>query len=85
MAKLGRIPRLDFVPDPGQYRLAGSGNGNGHKTPPRKPPRSLDLSPRLALTVQCETIQVRDPEFEDAHKLLVSQLYELLAPKPLPK
>ena len=65
MAKLGKIPRLDFVPDPRQYRVADNADENGHKIPPRKPPHAIDLSPRLELSLQCEAIQLRDPELED--------------------
>jgi len=50
MAKPRKIPRLDFVPNPSDYRAPGNGNRNSKSD--RLPDKSLiDLSPRLELTV----------------------------------
>lgn len=76
MAKLGKIPRLDFVPNPADYRAPGNGNGNSNdkqrKPPPRKPPHAIALSPRLelGLTVQWEAAQMAESEPEEADSIL---------------
>lgn len=64
VARLPKLPRLDFVPSPNQYRTAT--NGNGHKTRPTKTALRVDLSPRLELllSLDCATDDLVDPEFE---------------------
>jgi len=54
MAKLGKIPRLDFVPNPADYRPPGKGNGKLQKSPRQSPPRAIDFSPRLCLELSVE-------------------------------
>ena len=52
---------LDFAPSPNQYKAAAEKHAGAKGRQPRS-----SLSPRLvlSLSLQCETVQVQDPEME---------------------
>jgi hypothetical protein len=56
--------KLDFAANPNHYRATG--RGKVAKAKPRRA-RGIDLSPRLVLglSLECETIQILDPDFEE--------------------
>jgi hypothetical protein len=59
--KIARPARLDFARNPNHYRVNRVG-----KAKPRVA-RGFDLSPRLVLglSLECETAQMLDPDFEE--------------------
>jgi hypothetical protein len=59
--KTSRTAKLDFAANPNQYRV------NGLKKAKLRGARGMDLSPRLVLglSLQCETTQILDPDFEE--------------------
>ena len=59
--KIARPAKLDFAGNPNHYRVNRVG-----KAKPRVA-RGIDLSPRLVLglSLECETAQILDPDFEE--------------------
>jgi hypothetical protein len=61
---IARPAKLDFAANPNRYRV--NARGKVGKAKPRGV-RGIDLSPRLVLglSLECETIQILDPDFEE--------------------
>jgi hypothetical protein len=59
--KIPRTAKLDFAANPNHYRT------NGLKKAKLRGARGMDLSPRLVLglSLECETNQILDPDFEE--------------------